>query len=221
MKIVKTFIAVVALAMVASSAQAEFVTIDNFANPSFGSVQTQSVGGITVNRTITNTVPGASVQFSHSGTQFGVVDQSGAGGLPQIGTFTYTTSGGTFEELLQSSTGNTGLVAHGIRFNYNVFNFDVDSQMNYSVRVFAGAIGSSTEIGFSVLNPSLNTYVFDQQGSSIFNVNEIKLQFERDTNNGGGFFSVGNNLSVTPEPSAAFLFGTLAIGFVGRRRRQS
>ena len=76
MKNLFTLTVMAGLITLASTVQASFVEIDDFTDPSFGSVQTQSVGGITVDRTITNGVD--SVQFSHSGAQFGVVDSASA-----------------------------------------------------------------------------------------------------------------------------------------------
>ena len=215
MKNLLTFTVMAGLITLASTVQASFVEIDNFTDPSFGSVQTQSAGGITVDRTITNGVN--SVQFSHSGAQFGVVDSPSAGGLPSIGTFTYTATNGTFQELFRADSGNPNSRADGISFGYTVFNFNSANTPDYSVRIFA----DGNEEYFGVLDAAANVFEYKVEGSELFNVNTISLQFERNTTAGGGFFSIGNNLSVTPEPSAAFLFGTLALGFVGRRRRQS
>ena len=203
----------VALLFGVQSAVGDFVEIDNLSNPSNSSVVTASAGGITVTRTITNPT---GVQFTHSGSQFGVVDNPSAFAPPVIGTFTYTAAGGTFQDLLRATSSAVDPFAEGLTFNYTVFNFNDLNPPNYSVRIFADNVEQHYEV-LAVGNHEFEYRPAEDVGT--FDVNEIKLVFERNTAAGGGFFAIQNSVTVTPEPASALLFGSLAMCFAARRRR--
>jgi len=224
-KLLLTLVIVATSLIGTNSAKAFEIQIDNFSD-----LTTGTVAGLTeytfdgTKYSIARTVTG---MFAN-GNSFSIVSGVGTATYSLSGTDVSTgnsltvTWGDLFDAAQVAVNPNYVYPVHGIKFNYAFQQISPNPPLpvgfdwgtNKQADIIDTAFGPEN-VGTSLVYDS-----FAEVGQILTNFGDANtMEFEFTADSGGLYSFGGGNLSLTPEPSAALLFGSLAFGFVARRRR--
>ena len=215
MRFITATASVAILLSVSLSLNANQIDIDNLTSSSGAKQEVFTDGTYTVYRTITTN------SLSHNVNAFSDITSSSGILFTAVYEVDNGLNQGTFGDVWAAAFPNLasiGYTANGIQFGYSTF---TGSPLPGLAAEYTATVSSDT--GFSEAESvpfgGGEFRIATQQGNlGISDARVLTVEFS-SANPNIGFFSFQNNFSVTPEPSAAFLFGSVVLGAALRRRR--
>ncbi len=214
----RTLIAVATVAILLSfsiSVNANQVDIDDLTSSVGTKQEVFTDGTYSVYRTITTNT------LSHNVNAFSDITNSSGIIFTAVYEVDNGVDQGTFGDIWAAAfpdLANIGYSANGIQFGYSTF---TGSPLPGLAAEYTATVSTDTTFSQSENVPfggGQFRIATDQGNSGINDARVLTIEFA-SANTNIGFFSLQNNFSVTPEPSAAFLFGSVVLGTVLRRRR--
>lgn len=199
----------------AMSANANQVDIDDLTSSTGAKQEVFTDGTYSVYRTITTNT------LSHNGNAFSDITSSSGIIFTAVYEVDNGIDQGTFGDVWAAAfpeLANIGYSANGIQFGYSTF---TGSALPGLAAEYTATVSSDTSFSQQQNVPfggGQFRIATTQGNAGIDDARVLTIEFA-SANTNTGFFSFQNNFSVTPEPSAAFLFGSVVLGTVLRRRR--